>query len=70
MAGAWEMWQAVSEPRAPIDWPAMAVGSAVAAVTGYLCIHWLLRAIGRIGLAPFAIYRFAIAAIIVALFAG
>jgi undecaprenyl-diphosphatase len=70
MAGAWEMWQAVSESRTPIDWPAMAVGSAVAALTGYLCIHFLLRVIGRVGLAPFAIYRFVLAAVIVAVFAG
>ena len=41
----------------------------VSAVTGYLCIHWLLKIIGRIGLAPFAIYRFALAALIVFLFA-
>jgi undecaprenyl pyrophosphate phosphatase UppP len=33
-------------------------------VTGYLCIHWLLKVIGRIGLGPFAVYRFAIAALI------
>jgi undecaprenyl-diphosphatase len=32
------------------------VGFAVAAVTGYLAIAWLLRALGRIGLLPFSIY--------------
>ena len=28
------------------------LGVAVAAVTGYLCIAWLLQVISRIGLAP------------------
>lgn len=69
MAGAWELWQAASAPGDGTDWGATAVGVAVAAVTGYLCIHWLLRVIGRIGLAPFAIYRFAIAAVILLMFA-
>ena len=39
------------------------------AATGYLCIHWLLKVIGRIGLAPFALYRFALAALIIYVFA-
>ena len=69
MAGAWELWQAATAPAAGVDWIAMSTGIAVAAVTGYLCIHWLLRVIGRIGLAPFALYRFAIAALILAMFA-
>jgi undecaprenyl-diphosphatase len=45
------------------------LGMAVAAVTGYLCIGWLLKVIGRIGLAPFAIYRFAVAGLLFWLFA-
>ena len=69
MAGAWELWEAASAPHANADWAAMGIGALVAAVTGYACIHWLLRAIGRIGLAPFAIYRFLLAALIVVVFA-
>lgn len=69
MAGAWEGWQVATGPDTGLGWQAITAGVVVAAVTGYLCIHWLLRAIGRIGLAPFAIYRFALAAVIVALFA-
>ena len=42
MAGVWEFWEAVTAPGATVDWVPMAVGAAVAAVTGYLCIHWLL----------------------------
>ncbi len=69
MAGAYEGIKLVDEPAGAVDWPIIGLGIAVAAVTGYACIAWLLRAINRIGLAPFAIYRFAIAALIFWVFA-
>lgn len=69
MAGAYELLQLMSGPAEGVEWPLMGLGVAVAAVTGYLCIHWLLKVITRIGLAPFALYRFAIAALILVMFA-
>lgn len=36
--------------------PSLLVGMAVAAITGYLAIGALVRMLGRMGLAPFAIY--------------
>ena len=69
MAGGYELLQLLGQPDGSVDWPMMSLGVLVSAVTGYLCIHWLLKIIGRIGLAPFAIYRFALAALIVVLFA-
>ncbi len=42
---------------------------AVVAVTGYLCIAWLLRVIYRFGLGPFAIYRFLVAGVLFWIFA-
>jgi undecaprenyl-diphosphatase len=69
MAGAYELQQLISADGGEADWGAMALGVAVAAVTGYLCIAWLLRVINRIGLAPFALYRFVVAAILFWLFA-
>jgi undecaprenyl-diphosphatase len=69
MAGGYELLQLLGEPDGSVDWSMMSLGLVVSAVTGYLCIHWLLKIIGRIGLAPFAFYRFALAALIVVLFA-
>ncbi len=69
MAGAYELLQLLQDPGNGADWPLMGLGVAVSAATGYLCIHWLLKVITRIGLAPFALYRFALAALIVYLFA-
>lgn len=69
MAGGYELLQLLGAPDGSVDWSMMSLGLVVSAITGYLCIHWLLKIIGRIGLAPFAIYRFALAALIVFLFA-
>jgi undecaprenyl-diphosphatase len=69
MAGAYEGFKLATGGRQAVDWGVIALGVTVAGITGYLCIAWLLRVINRIGLAPFAIYRFAIAALLFWLFA-
>ena len=46
---------------------ALAVGTLTAAVVGYLSIAWLLRYLSRRTLAPFCIYRVALAALLLAL---
>lgn len=67
MAGAYELLKLASG-EASVDWGAMAVGMLVAGLTGYACIHLLLKVIERIGLLPFALYRFLIAGLIVVSF--
>lgn len=69
MAGSYELLKLVTSEDRSVDWGMMGLGVVVAAVTGYLCIAWLLRVINRIGLAPFALYRFAVAAVLFWLFA-
>jgi undecaprenyl-diphosphatase len=64
MAGAYEFLKLATAEGDAADWGPFALGVAVAAVTGYLCIAWLLRVINRIGFAPFAIYRLGVAALI------
>jgi undecaprenyl-diphosphatase len=68
MAGAYEGLKLVSGEANGVGWGVVALGVAVAAVTGYLCIAWLLRVINRIGLGPFAVYRFAVAGLLFWLF--
>jgi undecaprenyl-diphosphatase len=68
MAGGWELLKLLTGPGDGADWPMMGLGIAVSAVTGYLCIHVLLKFITRIGLLPFALYRLALAALIVLMF--
>ena len=67
MAGAYEALHLIlSESR--VDWAAMAIGAGVAAVSGYACIHFLIRFIERIGMLPFTIYRLLLAGVILVVF--
>jgi undecaprenyl-diphosphatase len=68
MAGAYEGLKLLLDD-APVDWRAMAIGAAVAAASGYACIHFLIRFIERIGMLPFTVYRLLLAAVIVVAFA-
>ena len=69
MAGGYEFLKLATGDGPAVAWGPIALGMAVAAVTGYACIAWLLAVINRIGLAPFAIYRFAVAGLLFVLFA-
>jgi len=46
---------------------AIAVGTAVSAVSGYLCIAWLMRYLSRGKLSPFGFYRIALGLLLVVL---
>ena len=49
---------------AVVAWGQLGLGALVACVVAYLSIDFFMRVITRIGLAPFAIYRLLLAAII------
>ena len=68
MAGAYEGLKLATSAE-PVAWGVMSLGVVVSAVTGYACIHVLLRVIERIGLLPFTLYRLLIAGLIVLHFA-
>lgn len=42
---------------APVDWLAILLGVAVSAISAYVCIHYFLSFINRIGMLPFVVYR-------------
>lgn len=48
----------------PVAWGELALGVVVSAVVAYLSIEFFMRVVTHIGLAPFAIYRLALAAVI------
>jgi undecaprenyl-diphosphatase len=50
--------------EAAVPWGELALGALVSAVVAYLSIEFFMRFVGRIGLAPFAVYRIALAALI------
>ena len=49
---------------AVVDWTTLAVATALSAVAAFACIHLFLAWIQRIGMAPFAVYRVALGAVI------
>ena len=48
----------------PVAWSELALGVFVSAIVAYVSIEFFMRFVTRIGLAPFAIYRLALAALI------
>ncbi|MFP4611743.1 MAG: undecaprenyl-diphosphate phosphatase, partial [Thiohalophilus sp.] len=40
----------------------LVLGALISAFTAYLCIHWLLKLLDRIGMLPFVIYRLVLGA--------
>ena len=56
LAGGYESLK-LAEEAAPVDWNALLLGTAVSAISAFLCIHYFLRLIERVGMMPFVIYR-------------
>jgi undecaprenyl-diphosphatase len=48
----------------PADWLALGIGAFIAGVVAYLTIRGFIALLGRMGLAPFAIYRLFLAAVL------
>jgi undecaprenyl-diphosphatase len=51
-----------------VDWRAMTIGVVTSAITAYLCIHFFLKLLERIGMLPFVIYRLLLGVLLVYLF--
>jgi len=49
---------------AAVAWAQLGLGALVACIVAYLSIEFFMRFVSRIGLAPFAIYRVVLAAVI------
>lgn len=52
----------------PVEWSLMIIGTVLAGVTAYLCIHFFLKLLERIGMLPFVIYRLALGALLFYMF--
>ncbi len=49
---------------APVDWMALFLGALISGISAYLCIHFFLKLLERIGMTPFVIYRLFLGAIL------
>jgi undecaprenyl-diphosphatase len=67
LAGGYETLQLLQQ-AGPVAWDTLLLGTTVAAVSAYLCIHLFLRLIERIGMLPFVIYRLLLGCVLLWLF--
>jgi undecaprenyl-diphosphatase len=56
MAGGYKTLKLVQEGN-HVDWTAMGLGYALSALSAYICIHFFLKALEKIGMTPFVFYR-------------
>ena len=63
LAGGLELLSALGAGDAT-PWGDLALGTLVAFVSAYLCIHYFLKIIARVSLLPFVVYRLALGAVI------
>jgi len=52
----------------PVDWTALMLGTIIAAGSAFLCIHYFLAFINRMGMTPFVIYRLLLGALLLWVF--
>ncbi len=67
LAGALEAYQGLTEQVA-VDWRAAAAGTLISGASAYLCIHWFLKLLDRIGMLPFVIYRVVLGLVLVVMY--
>lgn len=51
-----------------VDWLSLGLGTALAAGSGWLAIHFLLKLLNRFGMWPFVLYRLLLGGVLIALF--
>ncbi len=56
LAGAVETLHLVLQPQ-PAQWTPLLLGTAIAFISAYLCIHFFLKMLQRMGMLPFVVYR-------------
>jgi undecaprenyl-diphosphatase len=64
----YELVKLLGDPE-PADWAALAIGALASGVVAYLTIRGFIALLGRMGMAPFAVYRLLLAAVIVWVYA-
>ena len=67
LAGVTKFVDSIQHPS-DTSWMLMGVGTVISGVVAYLCIHYFLTLIERIGLFPFVVYRIVLASFLFYLF--
>lgn len=67
-AGLFNVVDLVQDGTAAVDWRPLLWGTLLSGATAYLCIHYFLKLVERIGMLPFVIYRFVLGLVLVGIF--
>ncbi len=67
LAASYQTLKLILDPE-PTNWPQLGVAVAASAVAAYLCIGWFLRFVAKAGMMVFALYRIALAIVILLVF--
>lgn len=57
----------LAQTEAPVNWNELLLGAALSFVSAYLCIHYFLKLIERVGMLPFVIYRLILGGVLLGL---
>ncbi len=68
LAGAYETLKLVQSPPGHVNWAQLFAGAVIAGVAAWLCVHWFLKLIERIGMLPFIVYRLLLGAFLLWIF--
>jgi len=68
LSGGYQALQLMAMPMVP--WLEIAFGTVVSAITAYLCIHYFLRLVDKMGMLPFVIYRLVLGVILILIYNG
>ncbi len=66
-AGALKTRDLIASP-APVEWAALASGVILSGISAYLCIHYFLKLVDRLGMMPFVAYRLVLGGVLLILF--
>ena len=55
----------VAAAGAPVRWSDLVLGTAVSGISAYLCIHFFLKLLERIGMLPFVVYRLLLGGVLI-----
>jgi undecaprenyl-diphosphatase len=67
MAGVYETANLIQQ-SAPVAWGAISIGTVVSAISAWLCIHFFLKLIERVGMWPFVAYRLLLGTVLLWMF--
>ncbi|MCA1791072.1 MAG: undecaprenyl-diphosphate phosphatase [Thioalkalivibrio sp.] len=68
LAGAYETLKLVQSPPDQVHWAQLFTGAVIAGLAAWLCVHWFLKLIERIGMLPFIVYRLILGAFLLWVF--